>query len=79
MEIILATTNFHKIREFRDMFKSLPHLELISLHQFPHYHPPEENGGSIKENSIIKAEHAARQLNKWALADDTGLIIPLRD
>ena len=34
MEILLATANLHKLREFRDMFKSLTHIELISLHQF---------------------------------------------
>jgi XTP/dITP diphosphohydrolase len=77
MEIILATTNFHKIREFRDMFKSLPHLELLSLHQFPNYIPPDETGGSIKENAILKSDHAAKELNRWVLADDTGLFIPV--
>lgn len=77
MEIILATTNFHKIREFREMFKSLPHLELISLHQFPNYVPPEETGGTIKENAILKAEQAARQFKMWAMADDAGLFVPI--
>lgn len=76
MEVILATTNFHKIREFKEMFKSLPHLELISLHQFPNYVPPEETGGTIKENSILKAVHAAHHLKRSVLADDTGLFVP---
>lgn len=75
MEIILATTNFHKYREFRELFRSLPHLELISLHQFSQYQPPEETGSSIKDNAILKAEHAAKELNRWAIADDTGLFI----
>lgn len=75
MEIILASTNFHKIRELRDMFKSIPHLELLTLHQFPDYKPPEETGNTVRENAILKAEHAASHLNMWALADDSGLII----
>lgn len=76
MEILLASNNLHKMREFRDMFKSLAHIELISLHQFHHYTVPEETGYTFRENAILKAEHAAKQLNTWVLADDSGLIIP---
>lgn len=76
MEILLATTNLHKIREFRDMFRSLPHLELISLHQFSQYVAPEETGLTFRENAILKAEHAAKELNQWVLADDSGLVVP---
>jgi XTP/dITP diphosphohydrolase len=76
MEILLASNNLHKVREFRDMFKSLTHIELISLHQFNHYVAPEEAGDTFRENAILKAEHAAKQLNKWVLADDSGLIVP---
>lgn len=76
MEIIVASANLHKMREFRDMFKSLTHIELISLHQFGHYAAPEEAGQTFRENAILKAEHAAKHLNKWVLADDSGLIVP---
>lgn len=76
MEIVLATSNSHKIREFKDMFKHFPHLELLSLHQFPHYQLPEEVGKTFQENAILKAEHAAKALNKWVLADDSGLVVP---
>ena len=30
----------------------------------------------LKDNAIQKAEHAAKTLNRWVLADDTGLIVP---
>lgn len=76
MEIVLASANLHKVQEFRDMFKSLTHIELISLHQFNRYTAPEETGKTFKENAILKAEHAAKHLNKWVLADDSGLIVP---
>lgn len=75
MEIILASTNLHKIREFKEMFKILSHIELISLRQFE-YTQPEEIGQSLKENAILKAVHAAQHLDCLALADDTGLIVP---
>lgn len=76
MEILLASNNLHKMREFRDMFRSLTHIELISLHQFHHYASPEEIGVTFRENAILKAEHAAKQLNTWVLADDSGLVVP---
>ena len=76
MEIILATANLHKLREFREMFKSLNHLELMSLHAFPPYRAPEETGKTFKENAILKAEHAAKHLNHWVIADDSGLVVP---
>lgn len=76
MEILLASGNLHKIREFKDMFKSLPHIELVSLHQYGNYTAPEEAGLTFKENAILKAEHAAAHLNRWVLADDSGLIVP---
>lgn len=76
MEIVLASSNLHKIREFKDMLKSLSHIDLLSLHQFPDYKAPEETGLTFKENAILKAEHAAKYLNKWAIADDSGLVVP---
>ncbi|MBA3722415.1 MAG: XTP/dITP diphosphatase [Parachlamydiaceae bacterium] len=76
MEIVLATSNLHKIREFKDMLKALSHIDLLSLHQFPQYEIPEETGSTFKENAILKAEKAAKELNKWVLADDSGLIVP---
>ncbi len=58
------------------MFRSLPHLALISLHQFSDYVAPEETGLTFRENAILKAEHAAKTLNQWVLADDSGLVVP---
>jgi XTP/dITP diphosphohydrolase len=76
MEILIATTNLHKIREFKEMCKAFAHLEILSFHQFPDYVSPEEEGHSFKENAIVKAEHAAKHLNKWVLAADSGLVVP---
>lgn len=76
MEIVIATRNVHKLREFREMFKALKGIDLLSLLNFPDYILPEETGTTFLENATIKAEHAAIQLGKWALADDSGLVIP---
>lgn len=76
MEIVLATQNLHKVREFRDMLKILKGIDLDSLINFSDYTPPEETGTTFRENAILKAEHAAKALNRWVIADDSGLIIP---
>jgi len=76
MEIVIASGNLHKIREFRDMLKHLKHIEILSLKHFPNYKAPEEDKTTFKENAICKAEHAAKSLNKWVLADDSGLVVP---
>lgn len=74
--LVLATTNMHKIREFRSMLKNIPALDVLSLLDFPNYHPPEETGSTFEENAILKATHAAQALKHWVLADDSGLIVP---
>lgn len=79
MQLIIASQNVHKIRELREMLKSykaLMHLDVLSLLNFPDYKAPPENGATFKENVEIKALDAAKQLGKWVLADDSGLIIP---
>ncbi|MBI3236714.1 MAG: RdgB/HAM1 family non-canonical purine NTP pyrophosphatase [Chlamydiales bacterium] len=76
MELVIASENVHKIREFREMLKHLPHLDLLSLIDFPQYVPPEETGASFEENAILKAVHAATTIQKWVIADDSGLVIP---
>lgn len=76
MEIVIASTNLHKIREFRDMLKSIKSFDVLSLHNFPTYQPPPETGSSFKENALQKALHAAEALQKIVLADDSGLVVP---
>lgn len=76
MDIVIASKNLHKIREFRDMFKPFKHIDVLSLHNFPQYEPPSEEGKTFKDIAIIKAEHAAKAMKKIVLADDSGLIVP---
>jgi XTP/dITP diphosphohydrolase len=77
MDLLLATKNLHKIRELKALLKPLPFIEHVSsLLDFPHYHPPKEEGSSFEENATAKALDAARNLNKIVLADDSGLVVP---
>lgn len=76
MEIVIASRNVHKVREFKEMFKFLKGVEVMSLHYFQDYEAPEETGQTFQENALIKARHASKALNKWVLADDSGLVVP---
>ncbi len=76
IELVIASTNVHKVRELRNMLKPFVSFDLLSLCDFPNYVPPEETGKTFEENAILKAEHAAKTLGRWVIADDSGLIVP---
>ena len=76
MDLVIASKNLHKIREFREMLKPFKHIDVLSLLNFPAYEPVSEEGNTFKEIAQKKALHAAKALNKIVLADDSGLIVP---
>ncbi len=76
MELLIATTNGHKIREIKAYLKQLRTYDIYSLLDFPNYSPPEETGETFEENATLKAKHAASELHMWTLADDSGLVVP---
>jgi XTP/dITP diphosphohydrolase len=76
MEIVIASKNVHKIREYRSLLKAFKHFDVLSLLDFPSYTPLEESQKSFEEIVTTKAVHAAKTLNKWVLADDSGLVVP---
>ncbi len=79
MQLIIASTNLHKIREIRAILKPLFPFDFLSIRDFPDYVQPEETGSTFEENAFIKATHAAATLKCWVLADDSGLVIPALD
>jgi XTP/dITP diphosphohydrolase len=70
MEIVLATRNSDKVREIR---RILPGIRFLSLGNFPQVPEIEENGETLEENAIQKAQEVAVRTGKLALADDSGL------
>lgn len=72
-EIVLATGNPGKIRELSTLLAPALCIPQAQLN-IPE---PEENGLSFVENALIKARHASRLANKAALADDSGLVVPV--
>ena len=76
MQLVIASQNVHKIREIRTMLKKLPRFDILSCLDFPNYTPLEETGKTFEETAIQKAMHAAKTLDRWVIADDSGLVVP---
>jgi XTP/dITP diphosphohydrolase len=68
MQLLLATHNAHKLREFTRL---LPGLTLDPLP--PGAASPAETGETYAENALIKARAAARATGRDAIADDSGI------
>lgn len=71
-EVVLATSNLGKVREFSDI---LAPLRMRPQSDFG-VQDAEETGLSFIENALIKARHAASITKRAALADDSGLVVP---
>ena len=73
-EIIIATKNKGKARDFIAMFAPLG-FEVKTLHDYEEVGEVEETGATFEENAILKAETVAKRLGKIVIADDSGLIV----
>lgn len=78
-EIIVASKNKGKIKEYEDFFNQF-NIKCYSLYDLDEAYPDvEETGKTFQENAIIKAEAAAKYFNKPVIADDSGLVIDALD
>lgn len=79
MEIILATHNLDKVKEFEKIL-NLPQIDLQSIADYQVELEAPENGSSYLANAQIKAREAAHKLpGHYVLADDSGLSIDRLD
>lgn len=72
--LLLATTNRHKLKEFRAIFADLP-FHLLSLNDLKLDMDVEETGTTFAENARLKALAYAQASGMLTLADDSGLEI----
>jgi XTP/dITP diphosphohydrolase len=72
--LVLASTNPHKIAEFRALLAGAP-FELLSPADLGVTVQVEETGDTFDENAILKALAYAEATGLLALADDSGLEI----
>ena len=68
MELMLASRNAHKLEEFRRLL--VPHVVVALPDEVV---LPPEDGDSFEANARVKAEAAAEQTGRAALADDSGI------
>jgi XTP/dITP diphosphohydrolase len=78
MQIILASDNKDKIREFRQILEDPP-WQIRSMRQSGFTGMIEENGTSYQENALIKARTVHQQTGGLVLSDDSGLSIDVLD
>jgi XTP/dITP diphosphohydrolase len=74
VNLLIATTNPGKVKEFREML----HAESFSfsdLSAHPDAQTVAETGATFRANACLKAAGYARQFNAWTLADDSGLAV----
>jgi len=71
MDLLLATRNAHKTREFRELLGQA--FGVIDLSSFPEIAIPEETGRTFEENDTLKAIAASKKLPSLLIADDSGL------
>ena len=72
LEVVLATHNQHKVREFqRILGAGVPEVTVLA------YDGPEpvEDGVTFSENALIKARVAAAHTGRIAMADDSGISV----
>ena len=74
MKLLVATTNYGKLVEIREILGGLP-LEIESLDQYPDVETAEEHGTTFAENARAKATHYSHHTRQLTVADDSGLEI----
>ena len=75
--LVLASNNKGKVAEFEKLFEQLKlPVEIIPQGRL---NIPDaiEDGLSFIENAIIKARHASKISGKPAMADDSGICVPV--
>ncbi len=73
-EIMLATNNPGKLREFNHAFEGT-NIRFISLNEAPGAPEVEETGETYEDNAFLKARAIAEYTGKPTVADDSGIEI----
>lgn len=76
--LVIATTNPHKVEEFRQLLAGAPYT-LVSLTDLGVTQDVEETGATFEENAVIKAVAYANLTGLLTLADDSGIEIDALD
>lgn len=72
MQLLIATHNRGKLREYAELLKGLS-FDLVTLDDIGIREDVEEPADTLRENAKLKAEEYARRSGVLTLADDSGL------
>jgi XTP/dITP diphosphohydrolase len=73
-QIVLGSRNRKKIGEIAELFAPYG-IELIGVSEFPHVAEVVEDGDTFAANAGKKASEVAVALNRWVIAEDSGLCV----
>ena len=74
LQILAATSNKHKVTEFRSAFVPVEEkIQIITFDDIPPFAMPEETGSTFEDNAMLKARAASAFADMPAFADDSGL------
>lgn len=73
-ELMLATSNSHKVEEFSSILSPLG-FHIKSLLDLPESIDIEETGTTFEENAMIKAQAIYKRFGVATIADDSGLAV----
>ena len=74
IKLVFATNNAHKLRELREILGT--GYELLSLADIGCHEDIPEDGATLEENSLAKAQYVFDHYGYDCFADDTGLEVP---
>jgi len=80
LKILAATSNKHKVIEFKAAFAPLlKKMTLLTQDDIPGFPEISETGSSFEENAMIKARAASAYADMPAFSDDSGLEVAALD
>lgn len=74
MKIIFATHNEGKVKEMRALLSDFE-IDVLSAVEAGVAEEIEEDGATLEENALKKANFVAEKIDEWTIADDSGLFI----
>ncbi len=80
LQMLAATTNKNKVREFQEILKDLKDkINIITTDAIPNFPEIVEDGTTFAENAMKKAKEASAFADMVAMADDSGLVVEALD
>ena len=73
-KIIVGSGNKNKIKEIKEILQDFD-FEIIGKNDIGIVDEADENGESLEENSLIKAEFIKSKVNSMVIAEDSGLFV----